>query len=447
MPQNDDLPTGQPTQFSLALFDSKPEILKKPVQAVHMAVTAGQQTRIQRLAFNVMLKNAHDWHAKNPGATCEIYEISRSELMAKIDYTSPNRAHLKATLKAMQKQTVEWDILRQGGGGDLWASTVLLPTVAFDDTKVYYSYAPAIKPMLLDSKTYARLDIGIQRQFRLDCSAALYEWCNRFRNNPSKLTNDAPWQEWRWVIHGHVEDDSVLQEYKYFKKRKLLPAIAEINALSDLEIELIETREGSRRVKNIQFKVTVKEQYSGSDNDTSGEEHGWKTTWDSKLKSLKVPLKDRTRILATYAEPVIEASYRYTVARMEDKSQEKLQHPGKYFVRAIDEGYAPAAAPEEKPKSDRMDLQGLQAAFDQERTTEAQHMFREMTEDQQAAAIENYNQQVVDQALAITDPAHRRANRYMVPFYAWLARTTWPAAGVQELLEFAVRKGLVTLNL
>lgn len=225
-----------------------------------------------------------------------------------------------------------------------------------------------------------------------------------------------------------------------------MPAIAEINALSDLNIELIETREGSRRVKNLQFRVTTKEQYSGADQDAVAEDRGWKDTWESKLKDLKVPVKDRTRILATYSEALIEANYRYTVTRLEDKSQEKLLHPGKYFVRAIDEGYATAAVTEEKPKSERMDLHGLQTAFDQERTTEAQRMFQEMTEDQQAEAIENYNQQLADKALAITEPARRRANRYMVPFYSWLARTTWPAAGVQELLEFAVRKGLVTLN-
>lgn len=71
-----------------------------------------------------------------------------------------------------------------------------------------------------------------------------------------------------------------------------------------------------------------------------------------------------------------------------------------------------------------MDLQGLQTAFDQERTTEAQHMFQEMTEGQQAEAIENYNQQLADKAQASTEPTQRRANRYMVPFYAWLARTT-----------------------
>lgn len=445
MAQNDPPFTYQPTQFSLALFDSKPEILKKPVQAVHMAVTAGQQTRIQRLAFNVMLKHAHDWHANNPGADCDIYEISRAELMAKIAYTSPNRAHLKATLKAMQKQTVEWDILRQGGG-ELWASTVLLPTVAFDNDKVYYSYAPAIKPMLLDSSTYSRLDIAIQRQFRLDCSAALYEWCNRFRNNPSKLTNEAPWQEWRWVIYGHVEDNSALQEYKYFKKRKLLPAIAEINALSDLEVELIEVREGSRRVKNLQFKVTVKEHYFPEDQDGAANDAGWKRAWDTKMKELKVPVKDRTRILATYSETVIEAHYHYTMARMEDTTQEKLLHPGKYFVRAIDEGYAEADVKVEKPKPERMDLRALETAFAEERTTEAQRMFQEMTTEQQDESITNYNAQLTDKALAITDSKSRRTNRYMVPFYMWLANNTWPAPSVQEILEFAVRKGLVTLN-
>src|SRR5476649_748544 len=81
-------------QLDLALFDSQaPEILKKPVQAVHMAITGGVQNKTQRLAWNAMLKNAHEHQMKNPGKIVDTYEISRVELMQTIGYTSPNRKH------------------------------------------------------------------------------------------------------------------------------------------------------------------------------------------------------------------------------------------------------------------------------------------------------------------------------------------------------------------
>ncbi|RYZ85597.1 MAG: hypothetical protein EOP06_16010, partial [Proteobacteria bacterium] len=55
------------SQMALALlFEQQPEILKKPVQAIHMAITGGIQNKTQRLAFNAMLKHALEEHAKNP---------------------------------------------------------------------------------------------------------------------------------------------------------------------------------------------------------------------------------------------------------------------------------------------------------------------------------------------------------------------------------------------
>ena len=200
------------SQMALALlFEQKPEILKKPVQAVHMAITGGIQSKTQRLAFNAMLKHALEEHSRNPGEKVDTYSISRVELMRTINYTSPNRKHLKDTLAAMQKLTVQWDYL-QRDGDSIWGSCVLLPFVGFDRDRIYYSYSPQIKPMLLEPKIYARLDLRIQRAFRLDASAALYEWVNRFRTNPSRLTNEMRWEEWRWVIYGEVNEKSVLNE-------------------------------------------------------------------------------------------------------------------------------------------------------------------------------------------------------------------------------------------
>ena len=104
------------SQMALALlFDQQPEILKKPVQAIHMAITGGIQSKTQRLAFNAMLKHALEEHARNPGLETETYSISREELMRIIGYSSPNRKHLKEALTQMQKLTVQWDFLRKDG--------------------------------------------------------------------------------------------------------------------------------------------------------------------------------------------------------------------------------------------------------------------------------------------------------------------------------------------
>jgi len=415
---NDDL--NEPLQFSLQLFDNRPEILKKPVQAIHAAIANGTQTRLQRIAFNVMLKNAHKWHAENPNKDRTLYEMSREVLMEAIEYTSQNRKHLKEALKHMQDIKVEWDLLKQDGES-IWVSTVLIPTVSFDKDKVYYSYAQEIKPMLLTSKVWAKLDLTIQKRFRLDCSSALYESCTRFRDNPSKLTTELSWEDWRAMIHGQVDKDSSLNEYKYFKRDKLNPAIAEINAVSDLSIELIEVREGRRKIKNLQFLVKEKPQFIAATNVDK-----WASEWDKKLKAIKVPAKDRVRILSAHTKEEIEAHYLYTMDRVNNTSQEKLISPGRYFVKAIEQGYAKEAAPKAKrvvPEPEYLDT--IRKAFEEGRTTEAKSMYWEMSEQDKLELIGEYNESVKDEALRIPEGKKGNSNRYMVAFYMWLAKRTW----------------------
>lgn len=432
-----DMPAG-PVQFSLALFDNRPDILKKPVQAVHMAITGGVQNKTQRLAFNAMLKNAHTWHASNPGQTKDVYEISRQKLMQMIEYTSPNRKHLKEALKQMQKMTVEWDLLRQDGDKS-WGSTVLLPTVGFDEDKVFYSYAAEIKPMLLDSSTWARLDLSIQRQFRLDASAALYEWINRFRNNPSHVTNEMPWEDWRWAIHGPIEPGSIFNEYKNFKRKKLNPAIAEINDISDLIIELVEVREGRRSIKTLRFIVNEKQHFALPKEDDLNN-----SDWEEKLKEMKLPIKERRRILATYSGEVIDAHYRYTMARVSDSRQPKVLSIAKYFIHSIDNGYANAQAKEVKqPEITGDAMASIESQFVAERNTEAAGMFAEMATDQKEAIIAEYNALQTEKAYRIPDTPSKRVARFLVPFYAWLAKKTWDPPSAQELFEFALKHGMI----
>lgn len=56
-------------------------------------------------------------------------------------------------------------------------------------------------------------------------------------------------------------EDSVKQEYRFFKRDVLKLAIAEINAVTDLDVELIEHKAG-RFIADIQFRVAKKQQES-----------------------------------------------------------------------------------------------------------------------------------------------------------------------------------------
>lgn len=432
------------SQLALALlFEQQPEILKKPVQAIHMAITGGIQSKTQRLAFNAMLKHALEEHAKKPDANVDTYSISRLELMRIIDYTSPNRKHLKDALTQMQKLTVQWDFLQQDGEA-MWASCVLLPFVGFDRDRVYYSYSPQIKPMLFDSKIYARLDLRIQRTFKLDSSAALYEWVNRFRTNPSKLTNEMIWEDWRWVIYGEVNEKSVLHQYKLFKREKLKPAIMEINAKSDLAIELIENKDGGRSVKYLQFKVEEKSIFRLDSPADSGE----KTEWETKLEEIGIGPRDRKKIIAAYSIAVLEATWRFTMARVADKSQPAIRNVGAYMKRALEGKFAPETVEVAQPTpADGIEsMRDIQSKFTHHRNAEAEAMFKEMPTEDRDAVIFEYNSVQPNIATEIPDDIEKRVARFMVPFYSWLASKHWGEPTPQDIFQFAFETGAISLN-
>lgn len=431
----------QPEQFALQLFDSKPEILKKPVQAIHMAITGGVQNRTQRLSWAAMLLHAHDVQAKTPDKTIEVFEISRPLLMSMIDYTSPNRKHLKETLAQMQNLKVQWDILKQDGDST-WASCVLLPFIGFDKDKIYYSYAPQIKPMLFDPKTYARVDLAIQRKLKLDCASALYDWCNRFRNNPSKRTNEMTWEDWRWVIYGAVDANSILNEYKMFKREKLKPAINEINAVSDLEITLIENKNGGRKVHSLQFMVYEKPLFVADNKDEE-----LLSKWDERLEEMGLSLRDRKKILSTHKIEVIEAHYRYTMTRTGDPKQEKLKNVGAYFKNALMNGYAmDLVKKEEKSGINDTAMKEIYEEFRASRNADAINLFNEISQAERDELIEQFNAAQEFDSLKIPAQTAKRVKRVMSPFYSWLATKTWGEPTPQELFEFALNKGKIKLN-
>jgi plasmid replication initiation protein len=425
-------------QFPLSLFEEQPAILKKPVQAVHMAITGGVQNKTQRLAWNAMLKWAHEMQAKSPEKTIEIFSIPRQELMSLIDYKSPNRKHLKETLTQMQNLKVQWDYLAQDGDRK-WDSCVLLPYVGFDKDYIHYSYVPHIKPMLFDPTTYARLDLRIQRKFKLDCAAALYDWCNRFRNNPSKLTNIMTWEEWRLVIYGEINDKSALNEYKIFKRDKLKKAIDEINKESDLEITLVEDKDGGRSVKFLQFVVIEKPMFQ-----VDSDEDKIKHEWDARLEEMGLPLKARKKILATYSVDQINAHYAYTMKRLGDTTKEPLTNVGAYFKNAIENGYAADQVRKEpEPKNDMGAMEQIHVEFMNARNAEAEQMFREMPADMQGQYIDQYNSQQEAAAAVIPPQPSKRLKRHMMPFYSWLARSTWGEPTAQQIFEYAIKKGAI----
>jgi len=231
--------------------------LRKPVNTLAIVPTKSSKiTVLARKAYNVLL-----YIAQEQGIEQEIFRAPLQSILRGVDFNSNAREIVKQHLRAMVSTTVEWQS-PTAGEGEAWNVAGLLAHAKVykqgGENWVEWSFAPNIKNELLEPQRFARLRLDVISQLRRHSGVVLYEICARYRD--VGLTARQPWPWWRPVLTGSPDsEDSVKQEYRFFKRDVLKLAIAEVNAVTDLDVELIEHKAG-RFIADIQFRVAKKQQ-------------------------------------------------------------------------------------------------------------------------------------------------------------------------------------------
>jgi hypothetical protein len=231
--------------------------LRKPVNTLAIVPTKTSKiTVLARKAYNVLLHIA-----QAQGIEQEVFRAPLQSILRGVDFNSNAREIVKQHLRAMVSTTVEWQS-PTAGEGEAWNVAGLLAHAKVykqgGENWVEWSFAPNIKHELLDPQRFARLRLDVISQLRRHSGVVLYEICARYRD--VGLTARQPWPWWRPVLTGSPDtDDSVKQEYRFFKRDVLKLAIAEVNAVTDIDVELIEHKAG-RFISDIQFRVAKKRQ-------------------------------------------------------------------------------------------------------------------------------------------------------------------------------------------
>ncbi len=240
-----------------------PDIYKAH-QAVAILPSQGSRiTLLMRRFFNVLLQ-----HAQRAGQT-DIYRVEFSNVLGDAGYSGNNFDVAKDVLRSMAKTTVEWNIVNdrpdeKGVVKDWGVTTLLSHARIFQKSNrlvLEWSYSPVMRQEILDPKRYVPLSLRIYGSIKTGSAAALYEICMRYLTNVNGLTNKAEIEWWRPRITGVAMKDDAPLEYKYFKRDVLIPAIKEINEISDIEVELLEFKTG-RKVSHLQFISRIKKQQS-----------------------------------------------------------------------------------------------------------------------------------------------------------------------------------------
>lgn len=424
---------------------------KKAVEAIAIVPKTGKVTLLTRKLFNVLLDIAQTRYQKL-GKDEIVYRTALSEITANASFNSNDTGLIKEHLRKMNAIQVEWhsgsskDANRRWGVGTLVAEAEVIEDPVSRRTFIEWSYSPKIKKRLLQPDVYARISFQLQSSLRSGASLCLYEICTRYATSPNNLTLRNPWEWWRPVLTGSPDaamERETYQEYKYFKRDVLKPAVAEINAVTDLTVELLEHKNG-RRVEELQFRVVRKVQASLPLVDRS------LLNMDliRKMVALGLSQTEAERIYSETEESRIETALKSAEARRGRKGQAPLENPGAWFVTVLKRGplTKPPALPKppkEKPKP-KQTPDDVRNRYIQHQRDMARQLFGELSEAEQQGHGEKFREYLLEEKHTVVSNEYERkglASKIAeVAFFAWFADQCWGPPTDKDLLDFLLEQ-------
>jgi hypothetical protein len=187
-----------------------------------------------------------------------MFEAPLAAVLRTTGSSGSERTAAKRYLIEMRSLEVDWESTAPGDGVK-WRGFSMLSEVALEvrrgDNWVSWSYPPTIMSALREPQRWATIDLSILGRLGSYTAVALYEICARYRDNPSGVTSRKP-VDW-WVDALSNGPGGERREWRKFKNERIKDAVAEINAETELEVELIEHKTG-RSISEVQFAVRKK---------------------------------------------------------------------------------------------------------------------------------------------------------------------------------------------
>lgn len=416
---------------------------RKTNEAIGLRVVEGNLSLLSRKVFNVMMYHAQEMREPgrnspiNTPASKKYFWIPLSDLARDAAYDSKDVQYLKQQLEDMQNIKLLMENERQWTSERLVSSVTLVNPQGFNkhSGQVWFGYAfpPEVHEQVMAPSAYTRLSIVYQSSLKSGSALALYEICRRYATNPSKVTFVQPYEHWYGVITGNPVSTNSLPEYKYFKRDTLKPAIAEINTLTDINIELVEHKNG-RRVEKLQFRVQQNQQ--------SKLEFPAPPIIDMELvgRVMKFGFSqaDASDLIAQHSDDTLRTAVARVEARMESKGLTPLEAPAGYFRWALQDIIRnPQAAVLSLTKASPAKKgtgPSVMERFLVARAQEALAVYKELNEKERRHIFESFRQQNNNKAAKLDKGIESAMVRAM--FSSWYAKELWGEPTAQALAQF-----------
>lgn len=419
---------------------------RKTNEAIGLRVKEGRFSLLSRKVFNVLVYHAQQLRA--PGINAPIateaskkyFWIPLVDVARDAAYDSKDTLKLKEHLEELLNIRIVTEDFAQWTSQRLLSAVTLVNPLGLNKRGgqlwLGFAFPPEVEILVMSPENYTKLTFFYQTQFRSGASLALYEICRRFLTNPSKLTYKNPWEWWYGSLTGNPVDE-VIPEYKFVKRDVFKRAIAEINTVTDINIELIEHKQG-RKVISLQFKVVESAQSplnlpAPPVIDTEILE---------RLMGFGINQKEASDLLATTPEGKLLATIKLVEDRNSKTNVSKLVSPAAYFKQALRESYASPAMiakqsviQKDKP-SDVETPDELVRRYLAQRAKEGFNSFKELPDPDQEELRREFKQVTkLPQSVKSTGMA---SAAYRNEFSFWYAERIWASPSQDDLIKFAI---------
>ncbi len=223
--------------------------VNKNVAAIHIKA---KLTLAQRKMNNVLLYNAYD-----SLLTADEHQIPVPLLSELSGVDGKNLANLKRALSGLTSTSITWNVLGENGDDETWGFASFLSGGQIKNGICTYRYDKGLARQLYHPDIYSRINLGVIKKIRTSHALVLYENCYRFVNRGRTGWWDL--ETFRDIM-GLAESGSYKQ-FKDLNKHVIKPAIAEVNQVSNIILEMEYKRTG-RSVSGIRFLIRTNPQLS-----------------------------------------------------------------------------------------------------------------------------------------------------------------------------------------
>jgi hypothetical protein len=224
------------------------QTIKKHVSAIHIKA---KLSLVQRKMVNALLFNSYD-----SLLTADEHSLPVPLLCELVGIDGNNISHLKRALKSLTTTSITWDVLDDDGDSS-WSFAALLSGGTIKNGVCTYRYDKGLAKELYNPEIYSRINLGVIKKIKTSHTLVLYENCYRFIS-----IGHTGW--WDLKILRDIMGLSESKSYSAFKdlnKHVLKPAIAEVNQVSNIIIEMEYKRTG-RAISGVRFLVRSNPQLS-----------------------------------------------------------------------------------------------------------------------------------------------------------------------------------------